>query len=91
MKKNDDIERVLAITPIPKVVEGPHRIYLKQTLVHRMQKEEIPMRTWRKTLAWACCLLLIGALGGWAGQKAYKCFIVDEEVLIKEELILRAE
>ncbi len=84
MEKFDDIEKILVNTPKPKVVEGPHRLKLKYSLINQFKKEKVPMRSWRRTLAWAFCLLLIGAIGGWAGQNLYKTFIVDKEVLSEE-------
>ncbi len=85
MEKFDDIERVLANTPKPKIIEGPHRLYLRQSLIHQIQKEEIPMSAWSKNLKWACCLLLIAVAGGWTAQKVHKSFTVSEEVLMEEE------
>jgi len=85
MEKFDDIEKVLSNTPLPKVIEGPHRLYLRQSLINQMQKDKTPMRTWRKSLAWVCCLLLVAAIGGWTAQKVYKSFVVCEEVLMEEE------
>lgn len=85
MEKFDDIEKVLTDVAIPNVIEGPHRLHLRQSLINQMQKEELPMRILRKSLAWACCLLLVTAIGGWTAQKVYKSFIVHEEVIMEEE------
>ena len=84
MEKFDDIEKILVNTPKPKVVESPHRLKLKYSLINQMKQEKVTMRSWRRTLAWAFCLLLIGAIGGWSGQNLYKTFIVDKEVLTEE-------
>ena len=44
------------------------------------------MRNWKTSLAWACCLLLVAAIGGLAAQEVYKSFIVHEEVLVEKEI-----
>ncbi len=87
MQNNRDIERLLEETPKPNVNEGPHRLKLKYSLINQMRKETVPMRTWRRTLVWAACLVLIASLAGWAGQKAYKKFtVVDgDDITVSEE------
>jgi len=45
------------------------------------------VKNWRKTLAWACCLLLVFTICGWTANKVYKrFFIVEEKILVEEEV-----
>ena len=78
-------ERVLGQTPLPKLVEGPHKAYLRQSLLLQMQQEGRMIRNWRKTLAWAFVLVLAVIVTGWAAAEIYKVFIVREEVVQREE------
>jgi len=74
MNEERDVERILENLSKPKVREGAHRQELKDSLLNQYHKEKIPMRSWRKTLAWAACFVLIITVGGVAGQQAYKIF-----------------
>ena len=84
MGNHDDIERLFFDTPKPNVIEGPHRLYLKQSLVQQMQKEGIQMSIWKKKLVLACCMVMIMVISGWAANKIYKSFTVKEEVVTEE-------
>lgn len=59
MKQFDEIEKLLAGTRAPSVVEGSHKVRLKRELVHRMQKEGSPMRAWKRNVAVASAALML--------------------------------
>ena len=93
MAKNNDIERILAETPKPKLKEGSHRLQLKYSLMNQMRKEKRSMTSWKKTLAWAACLVIITAVVSWAGQKIYKkfTFIVSESDVVTESVTMSSD
>jgi len=73
-------ERVLMQTPLPKIVEGPHKAYLRQSLLTQMQVEGNVKVSWRKNLVLACTIIMALAVTAWAAVEVYKMFIVQEEV-----------
>jgi len=73
-------ERVLRQTPLPKIIEGPHKAYLRQSLLTQMQKEGKVKVSWRKNLAWVCTVIMAMAVSAWAAVEIYKHFIVEESV-----------
>lgn len=81
MHDNHDIERMFEDTPKPSVVNGSHRLRLKHALLQEMKKENVPMRSWKKTLVWAACFVMIIALSAWAIQKVYMRFTVQERIV----------
>lgn len=77
---NDTSRKLFAVTP-PSLKEGPHRQRLRQELLQQMEKERIPMRSWKHTAAWAACFIAILAVTGWAGQKISRMFEVKQQVI----------
>lgn len=61
MSPTDNIERLLAGTPTPGVVAGPHRLRLKRQLFSPRQAADarVPLLRWRPVLAWAACAALV--------------------------------
>jgi len=76
MRDEHEIERVLADTAAPRVVEGSHRAALKHHLLSDTRKEGSAMVTWRRVLV-ACCAAFVLVAAGWAAQKAFKVFVVE--------------
>ncbi len=83
MKHHDDVEKALADTPVPRLVEGSHRARLKSDLMSEIGKEgsAIPRMiwTWKKKFTWAACALLVVAATAWGAHKVSKKFIFQEE------------
>ncbi len=61
MSPTDNIERLLAGTPTPGVVAGPHRLRLERQLFSPRQAADarVPLLRWRPVLAWAACAALV--------------------------------
>jgi hypothetical protein len=87
MNDNRDVERMLEDLPKPKVREGTHRQELKDSLLNQFHKEKKPMRSWRKTLAWAACFLLVATLGGVTAQQVVKVFSTKFKGEYKEGVV----
>ena len=86
MTDTDKIEKALIDVLAPSVVEGNHRAQLKTNLLQTMQKKESkPMITWKRKLAYACCLLMLLAGVAWGVQKIYKTYIVRPQEIVGEE------
>lgn len=94
MKSIDEIERLLGQTPVPCVVEGPHREQLKERLLTQplpILREEQKMRmsmfaklspALKVAAAILAVVLLVGA--GWAAEKIYQKLKFTEATLILE-------
>ena len=77
MYHDEEIIKILSEIPKPTVREGPHRLKLKYSLLQKMRKERVPMKSWKKSFAWATCLILFIVVSVWAGQKIHKSFTID--------------
>jgi anti-sigma28 factor (negative regulator of flagellin synthesis) len=82
MSSDNDLEDLLTRTPGPRVVAGAHRADLKARLLQSMPKER-PVKTTRKRLLVACCVVgciaILLAAGGWTANQVYtRSFVVEE-------------
>ena len=87
--KYDNLEKVLADTPVPRVIEGDRRARLKSDLVRQIRKEGSIMPRWKKRIAWAACALLVVSAVVFACNEVRKrFFVVHEEVLEERKTTL---
>ncbi len=92
MTHEQDIEKLLAHTPAPTVVPGPHRARLKTELLSQASRRETKMplfktmlSTPKRKIAFACCAAMFLVATAWGGEKAYKkiaSFFAHESVIV---------
>ena len=85
MTDNRDIERFLAEMPVPEIQESSHRERLRSSLLREMRKERVTMSSWKKTLAWAACFVMVVAMTGLTAQQINKLFTVKEHFVVTTE------